>query len=242
VRPVVESTYHVAVTPLLVAVALLAAGLLSTALYTTLIFAFAPFARVFPHRVVFGFGPRLWKGRVGATDVEIALLPNGSTISLYGSNPYESPEEAAALAERMPAGRLFWTEAPVWRRVFAFVIAPRAAWIVAASIVLGPTRAVRSAGVGITELLAGALSPLSAAPAAWQRGAGILTTEGLLALTAVALCKLSSFSVLSLPGDLAFAATRGRGTGLAKVRVIAMLAMLLIWAVWMVGWVVWAAR
>jgi hypothetical protein len=230
------------VTPLLVAGALVSAGVLATALYTVLVFALASFARVFPHRVVFGFGPRLLKARVGATDLEIALFPNGSTIAIHGGNPYESSDVTASIAERLPVGRLAWTEAPIWRRAFAFAIAPRAAWILLAATLLGPTRALRSTAVGIVEMVAGTVSPLSAAPATFQRGADILTSEGFLVLTAVALCKLSSFSVLSLPGDLAYAALRSRGTAVVKVRGLAMLAFFAIYAAWMVGWGAWAAR
>jgi hypothetical protein len=229
-------------TSLLVAVALLAAALLATALYTTLVFALASFARVFPHRVVFGFGPRLLKTRVGATDLEIALLPYGATCSLYGANPYESEDVRAALTERLPRGRLPWTDAPVGRRVLAFVIAPRLGWIAVAALLLGPARALRSTGVGLAEVLAGAVSPLSTAPATLQQGADILAREGFLVLTAAGLCKFASFSLLNLPGDLAHAALRSRGTVVAKLRAIEMLALLAIGTAWIVAWVVWAAR
>jgi hypothetical protein len=220
-------------------VAIVVGAAVGAALVVVLGVALAPFARVFVHRAVLGIGPRLFARRFGAADVEVRAIPTHATLLLHGANLYEAPEETAAVEARMPGGRLLWGDAPAWRRVLAFVVVPRAVSFALAAAVLGPTHAMRSAGVGVLEIVRGVAAPLSDARATLDGGASILAARGFAVLVAVAMCKYLSLGLLSLASDLAFAAGQPR-FAMAKARGIVMLLLLVPPLVWFVAWLAWA--
>ncbi|NOU26431.1 MAG: hypothetical protein HOO96_00880 [Polyangiaceae bacterium] len=229
-------------TAFLVLACLCVAGLLAAVLFAAVTFALTPFARVFASKVVVGFGPRLLSRRVRGTEIELRLVPFLSSVDLVGANPFATPEEIARASVEMPAGRLRWTEAPRWRRVVAFVVAPRAVVVALPVLFLGPARTFHHVVSGIGEIFAGAVSPFDTARRILVAAAFVVTSEGVPTLVALCLCKMTSFAILGLPADLPFAMVRAPNQTVAKLRAVWMLVWFVPYAAWIVAWVAWALR
>lgn len=227
---------------LALAAAMFAAGSIATVTFAGLGLAVAPFARVFLEKVTFGFGPRLLTTRVGATVVSIHAFPITSSLTPFGAGVSPSEGEGDASAASLPPSAVPWFEASPWRRLLAFVVLPRILPLGIAAAILGPARAFRAAAEGLGEIVSGALGPLSTAPALLDAAAAVYVREGFAVLAALAVGKWLSSSVLTLPGDVAFAVASKQRNLVGKVRFTLTLILMLVYVPWIVGCVAWLRR
>jgi hypothetical protein len=218
-----------------VALALASSGFLLTAVFIVVTMSLAGFARVWIQRATFGMGPRLFSFRVGSAPIEVRALPFGSSVTPFGANPYAEDDALS----KPPAHRLPWLEAPPWRRAVAFVVAPRLCELAITSLALGPARALRAIAIGPLEIVHGALGPFSHARDLLQAGADAMSREGFAVLTALVLCKMMIFGIVSLPIDLAHAVARRPAKSLAIARAVLMLSSFVIYAAWAVAFIAW---
>ncbi|HVY48088.1 MAG TPA: hypothetical protein VHB21_19505 [Minicystis sp.] len=195
-------------------------------------------ARLGVVKVGVGAGPRVVRAGV----VELRLLPWGSFIEPARGGDLPNVPPASALADAIANGRLRLADDAPAAVLVALAALPFVLASLASLALLGPGAPGAASG-GISAIVAGALSPLTAAPRALDAALACFRAGDLPAFVGGACAAIAGLEAALLPSNVLFVLwVKTQRSGFGSARLVIYLALLAAMVCWLVGLVAWLAR